>query len=115
MTNNLFVYNEQSYPTRLRKQIREQLEFSPEVVAILLPDVRDSYKNKNKKRYKNSNKSKALRVLLDSGASTNTIRARHVKHHKRKILKFPFKWETTNGTFKATEKVDAKLQMLEFS
>ena len=38
LRNNLYVYNESSYPTRLRKQIREKLEFSPEVVAILLPD-----------------------------------------------------------------------------
>ena len=39
LKNNLFVYNELSCPVRLRKYMREQLEFSPEVAAILLPDV----------------------------------------------------------------------------
>ena len=39
LKNNLFVYNESSCPICLQKYIREQLEFSPEVAAILLPDV----------------------------------------------------------------------------
>ena len=47
------MYNELSYPTRLRKQIREKLEFSPEVVAILLPDgVQNAYVNNLKKEKK---------------------------------------------------------------
>ena len=48
LTNNIFVYNSKSCPTRLRKKIREQLEFSPEVLAILLHDVKDSLKKKKK-------------------------------------------------------------------
>ena len=53
LTNNLFVYNEQSYPTRLRKQIREQLEFSPEVVVVfLLSEIIDGSKKKDNKDIK---------------------------------------------------------------
>ena len=50
LKNNLFVYNQSSFPTRLRKYVREQIEFSPEVVAVLLPDVRMANKNNNKKK-----------------------------------------------------------------
>ena len=49
LKNNLFVYNESSCPVRLRKYIREQLEFSPEVAAILLPDVIGTANKNNKK------------------------------------------------------------------
>ena len=111
LTNNIFVYNKKSCPTHLCKKIREQLELSPEVLAILLHDVKDSNKNKDK----NSNKTKTLRVLLDSGALTNTIRARHVKGHNRETLKFPVKWDTTNGSFETTETVDAKFHLPEFT
>ena len=111
LTNKIFVDNNKSCPTHLRKKTREQLEFSPEVLAILLHDLKDSDKNKNK----NSNKLKTLRVLLDSGALTNTIRARHVKRHNRKTLKFPVKWDTTNGIFETMETVDAKFHLPEFT
>ena len=47
LTNNLFVYNnKKSYPACLRKNVREQIQFSPEVVGILLPDVNQSHSNK---------------------------------------------------------------------
>ena len=49
LKNNLFVYNKSSCPVRLRKYIREQLEFSPEVAAILLPDVVGAANKKKKK------------------------------------------------------------------
>ena len=49
LKNNLFVYNQSSFPTRLRKYVREQIEFSPEVVAVLLPDVRMTDKRNKKK------------------------------------------------------------------
>ena len=52
---------------------------------------------------------------MDSGASANTIRARLVKNYKKKDLKFPLTWETTNGSFDTTETVEAKFQMPEFS
>ena len=52
LKNNLFVYNKSSCPVRLRKHIREQLEFSPEVAAILLPDV-IGITNKSKKKAEN--------------------------------------------------------------
>ena len=49
LKNNLFVYNESSCPVRLQKYIREQLEFSPEVAAILLPDGIGTANKSNKK------------------------------------------------------------------
>ena len=46
LKNNLFVYIEASYPARLRKNVWEQIQFSPEVVGILLPDVSKSHSKK---------------------------------------------------------------------
>ena len=48
LKNNLFVYNKLSCPVRLQKYIRNQLVFSSEVAAILLPDVTRTAKNKHK-------------------------------------------------------------------
>ena len=82
LTNNLFVYNEKSFPAKVRKNVRERIQFSPEVVGVLLPDVRESRNNK-----KNSTNGKTIvRILLDSGASANTIRARHVKNYNEKTF-----------------------------
>ena len=83
LKNNLFVYNESSCPVRLRKYIREQLEFSPEVAAILLPDVIGTA-NKNNKKKRKLVTNKIICILLDSGASANTIRARLVKNYQKR-------------------------------
>ena len=55
LTNNLFVYNEKSFPAQVRKNVREQIQFSPEVVGILLPDISKSHSNK-----KNSTDNKTI-------------------------------------------------------
>ena len=111
LTNNLFVYNEKSFPARVRKNVREQIQFSPEVVGVLLPDVSESHNNK-----KNSTNDKAIvRILLDSGASANTIRARHVKNYFKKTLKIPVTWETTNGSFMTWGMVTERIRFLEFN
>ena len=77
LKNGLFVMC--SYPIKLRKSKREVRECSPEVVALLLPEPA---RRKQKKRAKKP--LKLLRVLLDSGATANTICARHARKLKKK-------------------------------
>ena len=42
LTNNLFVYNHKSYPTKLRNKIKREIKHMPELVGIL-----NSKTNKN--------------------------------------------------------------------
>ena len=79
MSNNLFVYNEFSYPAKIRKVICENVTHSPEVVAILLPGKRTSHKND----VKCERNARPLRVLLDSGGSANLVRKTVVKGLKK--------------------------------
>ena len=96
LANNLFVYNERSFPAKIRKQIRAKVTHTPEVVAQIVFET--AVKNKEKQKVRN------LRVLLDSGGSDNLIQKRHVKNENGKSIKlidskFPVTWETANGKF----------------
>ena len=97
LADNLFVYNERSFPAKIRRQIRTKVTHTPEVVAQIVFET--AVKNKDEKKMKN------LRVLLDSGGSANLIQKRHVKNKNSanvKIVdsKFPVTWETANGKFR---------------
>ena len=75
MANNLFVYNEHSFPAKIRKTIRAKITRSPKVVATLA-----YIKTVNGKIRR---KTKMLRVLLDSGGSANLIQKRHIGENFR--------------------------------
>ena len=107
LKNNLFVYNEQSFPAKIRKQIRAKITHSPEVVATLLKET--TVKNKIKTKVKH------LRVLLDSGGSANLIQKRHVgQNFKLLDSKGPVTWTTANGKFRTTKIVVPEFQLPEF-
>ena len=96
LADNLFIYNERSFPAKIRRQIRTKVTHTPEVVAQIV--FEKAVKNEDEKKVKN------LRVLLDSGGSANLIQKRHVKNKNSanvKIVdsKFPVTWETVNGKF----------------
>ena len=79
LADNLFVYNERSFPAKIRRQIRTKVTHTPEVVAQIVFET--AVKNKDEKKMKN------LRVLLDSGGSANLIQKRHVKNKIAETLK----------------------------
>ena len=56
-----------------------------------------------------------MQILLDSGASANTICARLVQNHKKNKLKFPVTWETASGSIDTTETIDIKFQISELN
>ena len=87
MFNNLFVYNEFSYPAKIRKAIRKNVTHSLEVVATLLPSKRTSHKND----VKCEQNARPLRVLLDSGGSANLVRKTAVKGLKNLTQKSPWR------------------------
>ena len=59
LKDNLFVYNERSFPAKIRKHIRAKITHSPEVVAVIV--LEKTVNGKLQREVKN------LRVLLDSG------------------------------------------------
>ena len=111
LSNNLYVYNESSYPAKIRKKIRAQVTHSPEVVAVVLPSEKTSYERKAK----STRKVRALRVLLDSGGSDNLVRAAAVKSLKKLNSKFPVTWKTANGNFETDQMVNVKFQLPDFT
>ena len=76
LRNNLYVYNNQSYPARLRKVIREKILISPELVGMIYPT-----NEKPKDIKKNLKTQNLLRILLNSGVSANIVRAKYA--HKK--------------------------------
>ena len=70
---NLYIYNESSYPARIHKKICTGVTHPPPEVIMVIKGGQKSLaatEDKNKG---------SLRALLDSGGSTNFIRARAVK------------------------------------
>ena len=108
LKTNLYVYNESSYPAKIRKQIRAKVTHSPEVVAIILPESDMSCATK-------SMKFEPLRALLDSGGSANLVRSAAVKNLKKSKSKIPIHWNTANGKFLTDQTVNATFQLPEFT
>ena len=111
MSNNLFVYNEFSYPAKIQKAIRENVTHLLEVVAILLPGKKTSLKN----NVKCERTARPLRVLLDSGGSANLVRKAAVKGLKKSNAKIPVTWKTANGDFTTDRVVKVDFVLPEFT
>ena len=107
MKDNLFVYNERSFPAKIRKQIRSKITHSPEVVAVIVLE-----KTVNGKLQR---KVKSLRVLLDSGGSANLIEKRHIgENFVTKNSEQPVTWTTANGKFVTNKLVVPEFHLPEF-
>ena len=105
LKDNLFVYNERSFPAKIRKHIRAKITHSPEVVAVIVLE----------KTGKLQRKVKTLQVLLDSGGSANLIEKRHVgRNFEIKNSKQPVTWTTANGKFVTNKLVVPEFHLPEF-
>ena len=108
LKTNLFIYNESSYPAKIRKQIRQKVTHSPEVIAVIIPGEGHTSCTTRGKR-------EPLRALLDSGGSANLVRKTAVKNLKKLNSKNPVTWKTANGKFSTDQTVNVKFQLPEFT
>ena len=84
-------------------------------IAVLLPDIVEKKKKSKTNKSKGKKSAKILRVLLDSGASRNLIRARHITKEKRSSTGQYTEWNTSVGTFRTQSNVKLKFHLTEFS
>ena len=90
------------------KRLKVTNNLSPDVIALIKPSLQRRSRKKS-----NKGKVQILRVLFDSGASANLIKAQHVeKYHK--VQEDNTSWETDDGVFKTKKKAEVEFILPEF-